>query len=614
MLSDDILINIEKPSRYLGGEYNMVKKDVEGKIRFLFSYPDIYEVGMSNIGLNIIYYFLNRREDVYCERVFAPWHDIEEILKKEKTSLFSLETYTPLREFDFFGFTLQYEMSYTNIINMLDMSGIPVFSNERGEDDPILIAGGPCVYNPEPLADIFDVFYIGEGEVMLDIIMDIYKENKNNSGTKLQFLEKILVLDGVYIPTFYEVAYKEDGTIKQFRSTHKDAPETIKKVFASNLDAIFVPEKQLVPLIETEHYRAVIELFRGCIRGCRFCQAGFTYRPVREKSKEKLLEQSKILLEATGHEEISLSSLSTSDYTQLLDLADVLAVDFKDINIALPSLRIDGVTTDIVQKLSRKKRSSITFAPEAGSQRLRDAINKDITEEEIIEGASLSFKNGYSKLKLYFMIGLPSETEEDVLAIKDLSEKLVGLYFQTEVQKRTQPRITISTSCFVPKPFTPYQWEPQNLYEEFMNKQKVLKQSIAKKQINYKYHDAKTSSIEAVISRGDRRIGKAIVIASRLGAKFDAWNDHFNYEIWQEAFKQAEINPFFYANRKRELDEILPWDHINIGITKEFLARELEKSKKEQITENCRKKCSACGINKNYKKNYEKKELTVKCL
>lgn len=612
MLTDKILLNIEKPSRYLGGEFNMVTKDIKNTTtRFVFSYPDVYEVGMSNIGLNILYYFLNRRENTYCERVFAPWLDMEKIMRSESIPLFSLETKKPIKEYDFIGFTLQYEMSYTNIINMLDLACIPYYSKDRDESSPLIIAGGPCVYNPEPLAEIIDIFYIGEGEVMLDEILDIYESNKLNGGTKSQFLEKILHLDGVYIPKFYDVTYNKDGTINSFTKNHPLAKDKIQKVFVKDLDSMFVPTKQLVPLIETAHYRAVLELFRGCIRGCRFCQAGYTYRPVRQKSSSGLLAHGKALLNSTGYEELSLSSLSTSDYTHLLELTESLSASFSNVNISLPSLRIDGVTSEILKKVQKTRPSSITFAPEAGSQRLRDIINKDITENEIFTGTKIAFSNGHTNLKLYFMIGLPSEQYEDILAISNLASDVLSVYYTLAKENRSKipPSITVSTSCFVPKPFTPFQWEAQNYYNQFMDKQQFLKNNITKKLIKYKYHDAKTSAIEGVISRGDRRVGAAIIEAQRLGARFDGWSEHFNYEIWQKAFAATGINQEFYTNRERQLDENLPWDHINIGVTKDFLIRELSKSKEVKITKNCREGCGFCGINALANLN----NLTINC-
>ncbi|MCL1996709.1 MAG: TIGR03960 family B12-binding radical SAM protein [Defluviitaleaceae bacterium] len=588
-LSDELLLSVEKPSRYLGGELNTVIKDLNTvKTRFLFCYPDVYEVGMSNIGLNILYYFLNRREQTYCERAFAPWLDMEDCMRQQGIPLFSLETKTPGADFHFIGFTLQYEMCYTNIINMLDLAGIAPLSKERKENDPILIAGGPCVYNPEPLADIIDIFYIGDGEAVLDSLLDVYEENKRNQGTKNQFLEKILHIDGIYVPRFYDVTYNIDGTLAGFAKNNANAKNKISKVIVRDIDNMFVPKTQMVPLIETAHYRATLELFRGCIRGCRFCQAGYTHRPVREKSPDNLLAQGEQILTNTGHEEISLSSLSTGDYIPLPYLIENLLKNFPTTNLSLPSLRIDNITAEIISNTQNIRRSSITFAPEAGSQRLRDIINKDITEEEIFNGARLAFENGHSKLKLYFMIGLPSEEQEDISAIAKLAKDVLAI--------KPKALIVVSSSCFVPKAFTPFQWEAQNTHQQLMDKQEYLKQNVAKKKINHKYHDAKMAVIEGVISRGDRRVGAAIIAAQKLGAKFDGWTDYFDYEIWQKAFAEVGIDPGFYAHRTRLTNEILPWDHIDIGVTKDFLIKELEKSKKGIVTKNCRENCAFCGV------------------
>lgn len=599
-IPEEILLRVTKPARYIGGEINMVKKNPENvDIRFAFCFPDVYEIGMSHLGLEILYYFFNRREDTYCERVFAPWTDMEEIMREEKIPLFALESFDPLNKFDFIGFTLQYEMSYTNLINMLDLAGIPILSKDRkGKDYPIICAGGPCAYNPEPLADIVDFFYIGEGEAGLDKVLDLYKKNKKNNGGREKFLESILDCGGIYVPEFYDVEYDETGEIKSFKPNHEKAPEKIMKLIVKDMDNVFYPERQLVPLIETVHSRAALEIFRGCIRGCRFCQAGFVYRPVREKSWDKLMEKANTLIENTGHEEISLISLSTSDYTGFAPLATGLINEFTDkkVNISLPSLRIDAFNLDIMNKVQEVRKSSLTFAPEAGTQRLRDIINKGLTEEEILEGAKLAFEGGWNRVKLYFMMGLPGETYNDIEGIAKLAESIADKYYEMPKENRSQPvSLVLSTACFVPKPFTPFQWEGQNTYQEFMEKQRFLKSKISRKQIRYNYHDAYLSVLEGVIARGDRRVSKLIIRAWELGARFDGWTDLFKPELWEQAFKDTGISIDFYSTRQRSTDEILPWDHLDIGVSKAFFKRELENSRNEKVTLNCRADCSGCG-------------------
>ena len=596
---DEILMQVEKPARYMGNEINMIVKDPKNvDIRFAFCFPDSYEVGMSYVGLQILYFFMNRRDDVYCERVFAPWHDMEEKMRENNIELFTLETGDSVRNFDFVGFTLQYEMTYTNIINMLNLGNIPIWSKDRSENDPIIIAGGPCAYNPEPLADIIDIFYIGEGEVKYDEFFDIYKEVKKQGGTKEDFYLKILKMDGIYIPKFYDVEYKENGEIKEFKPLHKDAPKKIKKVIVNNMDNAFYPEKQLVPLIDIVHDRVNLEVFRGCIRGCRFCQAGYVYRPVREKSAEAILEKSKALVETSGHEEVSLTSLSTADYRDFRKLAEGLLDQFKDekVNIALPSLRIDAFSLDLMQKVQGVRKSSLTFAPEAGTQRLRDVINKGITEEEILRGSSLAFEGGWDRVKLYFMVGLPTETDEDIKGIVKLSSDIVDKFYELPKEKRNRGvSVTVSSSCFVPKAFTPFQWSPQDTCEEFLRKQYLLKDTNERKQVKINYHEPTVSSIEGILARGDRKVAKLIVKAWENGAKFDGWTESFKYDAWLKALEQTGLNREFYANRERSYDEILPWDHISIGVSKRFFIEEMEKAKKESITPNCRENCSMCG-------------------
>ena len=596
---DEILMQVEKPARYIGNEINMVVKDPKNvDIRFAFCFPDSYEVGMSYVGLQILYFFMNRRDDVYCERVFAPWHDMEEKMRENNIELFTLETGDSVRNFDFVGFTLQYEMTYTNIINMLNLGNIPIWSKDRTENDPIIIAGGPCAYNPEPLADIIDIFYIGEGEVKYDEFFDIYKEVKKQGGTKEDFYLKILKMDGIYIPKFYDVEYKENGEIKEFKPLHKDAPKKIKKVIVNNMDNVFYPEKQLVPLIDIVHDRVNLEVFRGCIRGCRFCQAGYVYRPVREKSAEAILEKSKTLVETSGHEEVSVTSLSTADDRDFRKLAEGLLDQFKDekVNIALPSLRIDAFSLDLMQKVQGVRKSSLTFAPEAGTQRLRDVINKGITEEEILRGSSLAFEGGWDRVKLYFMVGLPTETDEDIKGIVKLSSDIVDKFYELPKEKRNRGvSVTVSSSCFVPKAFTPFQWSAQDTCEEFLRKQYLLKDTNERKQVKINYHEPTVSSIEGILARGDRKVAKLIVKAWENGAKFDGWTESFKYDAWLKALDQTGLNREFYANRERSYDEILPWDHISIGVSKRFFIEEMERAKKEAITPNCRENCSMCG-------------------
>ncbi len=600
MKLNKILKEVQKPARYVGAEYNSVHKDLQDVyIRFAFCFPDVYEVGMSHLGIKILYHLLNEQKDIYCERVFAPWTDMEEKMRENDIPLFSIETKSPLKEFDVVGFTLQYEMSYSNIINMLDLSGISPLREERSEDDPFVYAGGPCAYNPEPLADFMDFFMIGESEEQIIEVMDAYRQWKQSGKEKRAFLETIAKIQGIYVPEFYDVSYKEDGTILEMKPNHPAAPERVKKQFVRDMDSIYYPDTMIVPNMEIIHDRITLELFRGCIRGCRFCQAGMIYRPVRERTPKRLLELAEKLIDSTGYEEISMSSLSTSDYTGLEELTNGL-LDLtvsKKINLSLPSLRIDSFSMDLMQKVQKVRKSGLTFAPEAGSQRMRDVINKGVTEEDLMRSASLAFAGGYSGVKLYFMIGLPTETDEDVRAIAHLAHKVVQAYRDTPKHLRNKGlRVTISASSFVPKPFTPFQWAAQDDIETLRDKQHLIKDSIADKAINYNYHEAKLSVLEGVFARGDRRLGKVLLRAHKLGARFDAWHECFDYDLWMEAFRQEGVDPDFYNRRERSYDEILPWEIIDPGVSRAFLERENEKAKKGELTSNCRSACAGCGI------------------
>jgi len=582
MYRDDVLLRVEKPGRYVGNEINMVVKDPKTvQTRFAFAFPEVYEVGMSHNGLQILYSLFNALPDVYCERVFAPWSDMEVIMREEALPLKSLETFTPLKDFDFIGFTLQYEMTYTNILNMLDLAGLPLRAANRDESHPLVVGGGPCAYNPEPLADFFDFFYIGEAEELFPQVFEIHQAHK---GTKREFLEKIAELQGIYVPSFYDVTYNENGTIASFEPNNPHAPAHVRKVAVRNMDKVYYPEKALVPLIETVHNRVALEVFRGCIRGCRFCQAGYIYRPHRDKQVDTLVSQAKSLLSASGHEEISLLSLATNDYPHLNQLVDELNDCFasENISISLPSLRIDAANQIVLEKVQKVRKSSLTFAPEGGSQKMRDIINKDISEEEIFEGVRLAFEGGWDRLKLYFIIGLPGEDDEDLTAIGKLANDIVEIYYSLPKEKRKRPPgITISASCFVPKPFTPFQWFPQYSVEEFSRKKWVVKSGVNGKRSSYKYHDSDVSVLEGTLARGDRRISDLIESAWRNGARFDGWSEHFSWEKWQKAFDDTGLSMDFYNFRQRDYDEILPWDFINIGVPKEYLIKENEASKHE---------------------------------
>ena len=605
-LSDEILLSIEKPARYIGNEVNMVRKDLKDiDIRFAMCFPDVYEIGMSHLGIQILYDMFNKREDVYCERVYSPWTDLDRIMRKEQIPLFALESQDPVKEFDFLGITIQYEMCYTNILQILDLSQIPLKSCDRDESCPIVIGGGPCTYNPEPLAPFFDIFYMGEGETVYFELLDKYKEWKKAGGTRKEFLELAANIEGLYVPAFYDVTYKEDGTIASFLPNNPNAKETIKKQLVLDMGHTFYPEKPLVPFIKVTQDRVVLEIQRGCIRGCRFCQAGSVYKPVRERSLEFLKDMAYKMLKNTGHEEISLSSLSSSDYSRLEELVNFLIEEFKGkgVNISLPSLRIDAFSLDVMSKVQDIRKSSLTFAPEAGSQRLRNVINKGLTEEVILNGAKLAFDGGWNRVKLYFMLGLPTETVEDMEGIALLSEKIAELYYQIPKEERNgKVQIVASTSFFVPKPFTPFQWASMNTKEEFLNKAKIvntkMKEMLNKKSLKYNWHEADVTVLEGLLARGDRRVADIILSAYESGCISDAWSETFNNHKWQQAIQETGIDPDFYTTRERSMEEILPWDFIDIGVTKDFLKREWQRAKEEAVTPNCRMQCAGCGAMK----------------
>ena len=601
-LSDEILLSVQQPARYIGGEVNMVKKDPAGKIRFAMAFPDVYELGMSHLGIQILYDMFNKREDVYCERVYSPWMDLDQIMREKQIPLFALESQDPIKNFDFLGITLQYEMCYTNVLQLLDLAQIPLHACDRTEEDPIVIGGGPCTYNPEPIAEFFDLFYMGEGEVVYFELLDRYRENQAKGGSRREFLELAAEIPGIYVPAFYDVLYKEDGTIERMVPNNPHAKETVSKQLVMEMNDTYYPEQPVVPFIKATQDRVVLEIMRGCIRGCRFCQAGMVYRPVRERSLETLKDLAYKMLKSTGHEEISLSSLSSSDHTQLEGLVNFLIDEFdgKGVNVSLPSLRIDAFSLDVMSKVQDIKKSSLTFAPEAGSQRLRNVINKGLTEEDILHGSSEAFKGGWNRVKLYFMLGLPTETVEDMEGIALLAEKVAEEYYKVPKEQRFgKVQVVSSTSFFVPKPFTPFQWATMFTKEEYLKKAHIvntkMKEMLNHKSLRYNWHEADVTVLEGVMARGDRKVAAVIEEAYKNGALYDSWSESFKNDVWMKAFETCGVDPEFYTLRERSLDEVFPWDFIDAGVSKEFLQREWNQALHETVTPNGRQKCSACG-------------------
>ena len=604
-LSDEILLQVDKAARYIGGEVNSVMKDPgDVAVRVAFCFPDVYEIGMSNLGMMILYNMFNERSDIWCERVFSPWTDLDKVMRQEKISLFALESQDPIKDFDFFCITMGYEMCYTNVLQVLELSDLALRAKDRSEGDPIVIGGGSCAYNPEPMAPFFDLFYIGEGETVYDALFDAYKANKEECGTKQDFLKKAAKIPGIYVPSFYEATYHDDGTIQSFGPTDPAAPEAVERQLVVDMDEGYRSiKKPVVPFIKATQDRVTLEIMRGCIRGCRFCQAGMIYRPTRQRSLEQLKESAKEMLLATGHDEISLNSLSSSDYTDLKELVYFLIDEFRDkaINISLPSLRIDAFALDVMGKVQDVKKNSLTFAPEAGTQRMRDVINKGLTEEDILRGAGEAFKGGWNKVKLYFMLGLPGETEEDIKGIAHLAERIAEEYYLIPKDQRNgKIQISCSSSFFVPKPFTPFQWAGMYREEDFIEKARTVKNEVRsqlnQRSIRYSWHEPDVTILEGFLARGDRRCADVIETAYRLGCMYDAWTETFHYDLWKQAFHLTGIDPDFYTLRERDVNEILPWDFINIGVNKNFLKKEWENAKNGVVTPNCRQRCSGCGV------------------
>lgn len=605
MLKDQLeplLLKVQKPIRYVGGEFNSVVKDKKNiRTRMALCFPDNYEIGMSHLGLKILYSLINAREDCWAERVYAPWPDMEALMRENHIPLYGLESLDPLREFDFLGFSLQYELSYTNILNMLDLAGIDPLAENRTNDDPVIFAGGPCAMNAEPLCDFFDCFQLGEGEEIMLEMIDLYQKHRaSGKWDKKAFLKDAAQIPGMYVPSLYDVTYHEDGTIAAI--TPKDgAPATITKRIVKDFDKVFYPDTFIVPYTEVVHDRAVLEVMRGCIRGCRFCQAGFIYRPIRAKKPDTLCSQGKALCESTGYEEMSLASLSTSDHPQVEEMLDKI-IDYtqeEHINLSLPSLRVDNFSKELLEKVSKVRKSGLTFAPEAGTQRLRDVINKGVTEEEIMRTSRIAFEGGYTSVKLYFMLGLPFEAMDDVLGITALGQRVVDLYYSLPTKPKGKAvNVSISVSTFVPKPFTPFQWAAQDTYDEIVEKQHALTHSVTTRKISLAWHEVRTSVLEGVIARGDRRLGKAIYNAWKMGCKFDSWEEFFDFDKWVKAIADAGLTMEFYASRQRTPDEIFPWDHIDVGVSKAFLRREYEKASRAEVTPNCKEHCAGCGANK----------------